>query len=169
MSKKLRPFFCFINKSSLKLNELWVWFLQAFIRAWRAACDWRGKSRLLIPRGTFLIGPTIFQGPCQGPAPKIVQIVGTLKAVSDLTDYEEDFWILFENINGLIVTGTGTVDGQGANVWKYNAGGSSIFPVVSNKINITWYILIIISSHCKHLKIWFEIYNVCVFFFSLTI
>ncbi|XP_011010564.1 PREDICTED: exopolygalacturonase-like [Populus euphratica] len=56
------------------------------------------------------------------PAPIKVQIAGTLKAVPDPSTYEEDFWILFENINGLLVTGTGTVDGQGNAVWKYDVG-----------------------------------------------
>nr|TKR75456.1 exopolygalacturonase-like [Populus alba] len=88
------------------------------------AIIYRGTARLLIPMGTFLIGATIFQGPCLGPVPIKVQIAGILKAVADPSMYEEDFWILFENINGLLVTGTGTVDGQGNAVWKYNDGGS---------------------------------------------
>ena len=126
----------------MKLITKWVWPLQSFIRAWRAACNYRGTARLLIPMGTFLIGATIFQGPCLGPVPIKVQIAGTLKAVPDPSMYEEDFWILFENINGLLVTGTGTVDGQGNAVWKYNDGGSR-FPSVSNKIILT----------CMHLLI----------------
>ncbi|KAG6735674.1 hypothetical protein POTOM_061678 [Populus tomentosa] len=108
---------------------------KSFIRAWRAACNYRGTARLLIPMGTFLIGATIFQGPCLGPVPIKVQIAGTLKAVADPSMYEEDFWILFENINGLLVTGTGTVDGQGNAVWKYNDGGSR-FPSPS-KVKIS--------------------------------
>jgi galacturan 1,4-alpha-galacturonidase len=45
--------------------------------------------------------------------------------------YEEDFWILFENINGFLVTGTGTVDGQGNAVWKYNVSdGGAKFIVI---------------------------------------
>ncbi|KAB5537367.1 hypothetical protein DKX38_014900 [Salix brachista] len=101
----------------------------SFIRAWKAACNYRGKARLLVPKGTFLTGATIFQGPCLGPAPIKVQIAGTLRAVPDPSMYEEDFWISFENINGLLVTGTGTVDGQGNAVWKYNVGdGGARFP-----------------------------------------
>ncbi|KAB5537354.1 hypothetical protein DKX38_014887 [Salix brachista] len=98
----------------------------SFIRAWRAACNYRGPARLLIPSGTFLIGATIFQGPCLGPVPIKVQIAGTLKAVPDPSMYEEDFWISFENINGLLVTGTGTVDGQGNAVWKYSSGDARL-------------------------------------------
>ena len=123
----------------VKLIRLWVWPSQSFIRAWKAACNYRGKARLLIPKGTFLIGATIFQGPCQGPAPIKVQIAGTLKAVPDPSMYEEDFWILFENIKGLLVTGTGTVDGQGNAVWKYSVSdGGAKFPSVSNKIILTY-------------------------------
>jgi galacturan 1,4-alpha-galacturonidase len=53
--------------------------------------------------------------------------------------YEEDFWILFENINGFLVTVTGTVDGQGNAVWKYSVSdGGAKFPSVSNKIILTY-------------------------------
>ncbi|EEF45581.1 Exopolygalacturonase clone GBGE184 precursor, putative [Ricinus communis] len=99
----------------------------AFIQAWKATCNWAGNARLVVPGGEFLASSMVFQGPCKNPAP-IVQIIGTIKAVSDLSNYAEDFWISFEKVNGLIVTGTGTVDGQGQNVWKYNDGGGSIFP-----------------------------------------
>nr|TKS06591.1 hypothetical protein D5086_0000122290 [Populus alba] len=97
----------------------------SFIRAWRAACNYRGTARLLIPMATFLIGATIFQGPCLGPVPIKVQIAGTLKAVADPSMYEERFsGSCLKTSNGLLVTGTGTVDGQGNAVWKYNDGGS---------------------------------------------
>ncbi|KAJ8766861.1 hypothetical protein K2173_009202 [Erythroxylum novogranatense] len=103
-----------------------------FIRAWRAACDCPGKSRMIIPRGNFLAGPIVFQGPCKGPSPITVQFVGTMKALPVPSSYAEDFWISFQHINGLVLTGGGTFDGQGALIWKYNTcegGGScSTFP-----------------------------------------
>lgn len=100
----------------------------SFIKAWKAACDYKGRARLLIPTGVYFASEMIFAGPCQNTAPTIVQILGTIKAVSDMSSYAEDFWILFQNVNGLIVTGSGTIDGQGTNVWKYNDGGGSVFP-----------------------------------------
>ncbi|KDP27841.1 hypothetical protein JCGZ_18921 [Jatropha curcas] len=107
-----------------------------FIKAWRAACDWRGKARLLIPAGEFLASEMVFAGPCKNTAPTIVQIVGTIKAVSDMSSYSEDSWMLFQNINGLIING-GIVDGQGPNVWKYHDGGGSVFPASIKFFRVT--------------------------------
>ena len=96
--------------------------LQAFIQAWRAACDFKGPSRLLIPGGSFLISQVVFGGPCGGTTPKVVQILGTLKGSTDISEYPEAYWIVFESIVGLVVTGSGKgiLDGQGDSVWKYN-------------------------------------------------
>ncbi|XP_034686341.1 exopolygalacturonase-like [Vitis riparia] len=93
---------------------------EAFMKAWVAACHWRGKARLLIPQGIFLIGQVTFQGPCNSPTPIIVQVAATLKAVTDISEFASPEWVTFEDINGLIVTGGGTFDGQGDVVWKYN-------------------------------------------------
>ncbi|OVA02615.1 Glycoside hydrolase [Macleaya cordata] len=92
---------------------------QAFMQAWVAACHSKGNARLLVPQGTFLVGPVIFQGPCSSPM-MVVQVQGTVKATTDISEYDEDHWFLFENINGLTVTGGGTFDGQGASSWEYN-------------------------------------------------
>ncbi|XP_019054791.1 PREDICTED: exopolygalacturonase-like [Nelumbo nucifera] len=93
---------------------------QAFMKAWIAACHWGGKARLVIPTGTFLVGQVFFTGPCNSPIPIIVQVKGTVKAVSDVSEYPSAEWISFESLNGLILTGGGTFDGQGAAVWQYN-------------------------------------------------
>ncbi|XP_042485420.1 exopolygalacturonase-like [Macadamia integrifolia] len=93
---------------------------EAFMKAWNAACHWRGKARLVIPMGTFLTSQTIFQGPCAGPPPITVQVAGTVKADTDVSDFETPEWFSFDHINGLILTGGGTFDGQGAAVWKFN-------------------------------------------------
>merc|ERR1712071_444982 len=90
-----------------------------FMRAWRAACDFKGNSRLLIPGGVFLLSQIVFAGPCSGPGPIIVQVVGTLKATTDPSEYVSPEWILFESVTGLVVTGSGTLNGQGEFDWKY--------------------------------------------------
>ncbi|KAF3950367.1 hypothetical protein ACB098_02G051800 [Castanea mollissima] len=109
---------------------------QAFIKAWRAACDFKGPSRLLIPAGSFLLSQVTFGGPCGGTTPKIVQILGTLKGSTDISEYPEAYWIVFESIVGLVVTGSGkgTLDGQGDSVWKYNdcSHSSNCQPLPSN-------------------------------------
>ncbi|XP_040999905.1 exopolygalacturonase-like [Juglans microcarpa x Juglans regia] len=107
---------------------------QSFVRAWRAACDFKGRSRLLIPGGTFLLSEIVFAGPCSGPDPKIVQVIGTVKATTDVSEYSSSEWVLFESINGLVITGRGTFDGQGDAVWKYNdcRGNSNCVQLPSN-------------------------------------
>ncbi|XP_051152758.1 exopolygalacturonase-like [Andrographis paniculata] len=91
---------------------------QAFIQAWNAACHSQGKATMLVPPGFFLLGETVFQGPCQNPVTILVQ--GTLQAVADMSLYSGEGWISLEDIDGLTLTGGGTFDGQGQAVWKYN-------------------------------------------------
>ncbi|KAK6122607.1 hypothetical protein DH2020_043664 [Rehmannia glutinosa] len=93
---------------------------QAFIKAWNAACNFNGQSTLLIPLGIYKLGETIFRGPCKSIIPITVQVQGTLQAVSDPSAYSGDGWISFDSVNGLILTGGGTIDGQGRVLWQYN-------------------------------------------------
>ncbi|KAK4803287.1 hypothetical protein SAY86_001490 [Trapa natans] len=92
----------------------------SFIKAWSDACHWKGKSRLLIPRGNFLLGEVVFQGKCAGRDAKVVEIQGILKALTDPSLFPQDYWILFELIDRIIIIGSGILDGQGASVWKYS-------------------------------------------------
>ncbi|GMN63391.1 hypothetical protein TIFTF001_032470 [Ficus carica] len=93
---------------------------QAFVQTWVAACHYRGRARVLIPPGIYKLGPVTFAGPCSGPGPMVVHVQGTLKADTDISLYDEPQWFLFEAINGLVVIGSGTFDGQGESAWKYN-------------------------------------------------
>lgn len=87
--------------------------------AFRAACDHPGKARLLVPRGQFAVSQAVFAGPCKGPGPMVVQITGIVKAVPDISMYPDPEWLTFERLNGLVIFGGGTIDGQGAQLWKY--------------------------------------------------
>ncbi|XP_051128438.1 exopolygalacturonase-like [Andrographis paniculata] len=93
---------------------------QAFVLAWRAACSFDRKAMVLIPPGVYILGETTFQGPCKNPTPVTVRLEGTLRAFSDLSAYPEKGWISFDEVSGLVLTGRGTIDGQGQNLWKYN-------------------------------------------------
>ncbi|KAM0998460.1 hypothetical protein ACFX13_008305 [Malus domestica] len=93
----------------------------AFIRTWVAACrgNYSGPTKVVIPKGTFLIGPVVFQGPCNSSTePIVVEVQGYVKASTDLSQYSSPEWFTFELVDGLIITGDGTFDGQGQNVWK---------------------------------------------------
>ncbi|KAL6639947.1 hypothetical protein ACP70R_022257 [Stipagrostis hirtigluma subsp. patula] len=85
--------------------------------AWKAACQTAGAVTLVVPPGSYHIGPVQFHGPCKASS-LTFQLQGTLKAASDLKRFGND-WIEFGWTNGLTVVG-GTIDGQGAASWPFN-------------------------------------------------
>ncbi|KAL6519803.1 hypothetical protein OROMI_032697 [Orobanche minor] len=94
---------------------------QAFMHAWEAACNYVGSvARMVVPPGVYKLGQVVFQGPCKSRTPVVILLQGTVQAVSDVSAYPDQGWIQFEEINGLVLTGGGTIDGQGQNVWQYN-------------------------------------------------
>ncbi|KAK6161079.1 hypothetical protein DH2020_004460 [Rehmannia glutinosa] len=95
---------------------------QAFSKAWQEACGFigNGRVRVVIPPGIYKLSELIFQGPCKSPTPITILLQGTLQAVSDISAYPNQAWISFDEINGLILTGGGTIDGQGQALWEYN-------------------------------------------------
>jgi galacturan 1,4-alpha-galacturonidase len=75
---------------------------------------------MVIPQATFLSGPIEFKGPCPGAHPIIVEVKGKVIAPTDLSQFPSGSWISFQYIDGLILTGGGTFDGQGATAWPSN-------------------------------------------------
>ncbi|KAI3971403.1 hypothetical protein MKX01_006743 [Papaver californicum] len=93
---------------------------EAFVQAWNAACHHPGgNARLVVPPGKYKLLPVVFQGPCTSEQ-IVVQVQGIVTGSDDVSDYSENQWILFENINGLVLSGGGTFDGSGKKTWKYN-------------------------------------------------
>ncbi|EEC83382.1 hypothetical protein OsI_28797 [Oryza sativa Indica Group] len=74
----------------------------ALMTAWKAACAATGAVTLVLPPGTYYIGP------------------GTLKAATDLKRFGND-WVEFGWVNHLIVSGQNgaAFDGQGAASWPF--------------------------------------------------
>ncbi|KAK7387929.1 hypothetical protein VNO78_22727 [Psophocarpus tetragonolobus] len=94
---------------------------QAFMNAWKKVChESSGPTRLLIPLGRFLVSSMYFNGPCSIPSPVTIQVQGTVLATTDLSDYGNGDWLIFQNHNGLKIIGGGTFDGQGKNSWQYS-------------------------------------------------
>ncbi|KAI5415717.1 exopolygalacturonase [Lathyrus oleraceus] len=92
---------------------------QAFMSAWQAVCHTQGQNRLYIPAGTFLVSSMFFSGPCLAPNPITIQVVGTVLATTDISEYENGEWLMFQHINGLKIIGGGVFDGQGQKAWQY--------------------------------------------------
>ncbi|KAF7850829.1 hypothetical protein BT93_L4989 [Corymbia citriodora subsp. variegata] len=90
---------------------------KALSDAWNGACHSEGNSVILIPSGTYLLGPLRLIGPCNGRI--AFQIKGSLKAF-DSPQLGIDHWITFRYIDGLLITGGGLLDGQGSASWQHN-------------------------------------------------
>ncbi|KAF5194311.1 Exopolygalacturonase [Thalictrum thalictroides] len=98
---------------------------KAFVAAWQAACKCTGSPKVWIPAGTYLTGPVQFYGPCKGVTTITVQVEGTVKASTNLAQFGGHDWISFSWVTGLILTGSGTFDGQGAVAWPNNKCAAS--------------------------------------------
>ncbi|KAK7277774.1 hypothetical protein RJT34_22791 [Clitoria ternatea] len=93
----------------------------AFRAAWGEACkNSTTQAKVLIPEGTFRAGQTMFAGPCNSPKPIIVEVMGTVKATTDVSEYPSPEWFTFYDIDGLLFTGKGVFDGQGPHFWPFN-------------------------------------------------
>ncbi|KAG9448568.1 hypothetical protein H6P81_008533 [Aristolochia fimbriata] len=101
---------------------------KALVDAWKAACDFDGTNRILIPEGTFLIGQVVLKGPCKSPM--VLQVKGMVKA-PDLDKFTSEGWFEFQYVDGLTVTGGGKFDGQGPRAWPRNkcSGGQKCQPL----------------------------------------
>lgn len=85
--------------------------------AWAAACGKEGAQTITIPKGDYLTGPLNFSGPCKGSV--TIQLDGNLLGSTDLSKYKTN-WIEIEHVDNLVITGKGTLDGQGKEVWDNN-------------------------------------------------
>ncbi|BFG42506.1 hypothetical protein CerSpe_287810 [Prunus speciosa] len=93
----------------------------AFMAAWKEACQSTGRVHITIPKGTYIIGPLKFSGPCLNVSSLTLQVKGYLKATTDLRKYGfGGGWLEFAWMEGLTLTGGGTFDGQGARAWPHN-------------------------------------------------
>jgi galacturan 1,4-alpha-galacturonidase len=78
----------------------------------------KGGATVLIPKGEFLVGEVIFSGPCRGKI--TVNVEGNLKAPKDSSDFPMTAWFTVTRVNGVLITGTGSFDGQGQTSWKFD-------------------------------------------------
>ncbi|KAL9260432.1 hypothetical protein AKJ16_DCAP05851 [Drosera capensis] len=91
----------------------------AFMRAWNEACKTPGPAKVVIPPGNFIVSQVLFAGPCKCPNP-VVEVQGTLTASTDLSLYPSPEWIMFERVDGVTLTGSGTFHAHGEVNWKSN-------------------------------------------------
>ncbi|XP_020113659.1 exopolygalacturonase-like [Ananas comosus] len=131
----------------------------AFLAAWKAACNFGGAASLLIPPGTFALGPVNLRGPCKNHKSPFVEIRGHLRAPPRFIRSPDRFWIKFNDLNELTVTGGGVLDGQGALSWlrkKCGHGRSSKLPPTTLKFkdvsNSSIHRLNLVNSKAFHMN-----------------
>ncbi|KAL3633605.1 hypothetical protein CASFOL_022367 [Castilleja foliolosa] len=91
----------------------------AISNAWKEACKSSSPSQVVIPKGTYLVGPIKIQGPCQAPI-TIQANQARFVAPADISKFKsQNGWFAFQSINGFTLLG-GIFDGQGDIAWKKN-------------------------------------------------
>ena len=86
---------------------------QALTEAFKEACACTTESKVLIPKGTYMLSAVNLLGPCKAPIE--IQVQATLIALTEKTT--EPCWISFNRIDKLTVSGGGVFDGQGTRSW----------------------------------------------------
>ncbi|KAK4437020.1 Exopolygalacturonase [Sesamum alatum] len=95
---------------------------KAFLDAWKGACAAEGGV-LAVPLGTFFVNGATFEGPCNGET--LFRTKGTLRASSD-PSLDQEYWILFDNVDRLTILGNGTFYGNGESAWPRNQCDKSL-------------------------------------------
>ncbi|KDP26041.1 hypothetical protein JCGZ_21074 [Jatropha curcas] len=92
---------------------------QAFEKAWKEACSSKGAI-LVVPENKYSVKQVRFSGPCKSDI--TFQIYGTIEAWEDRSAYEKDdrHWLVFDEVEDLVVEGGGIIDGNG-NIWWKNS------------------------------------------------
>nr|TKS11907.1 putative polygalacturonase [Populus alba] len=96
---------------------------KAFTKAWGALCGASGGTpTLVIPPGrAFSLKPVKFEGPCKSSSIHI-QVAGNIVAPSTVAAWGGCgilFWLCFSNVNGLVLDGSGHIDGRGSQWWNH--------------------------------------------------
>ncbi|XP_078435793.1 polygalacturonase-like [Wolffia australiana] len=103
---------------------------EAFVSAWKTACASSAPLTLLVPGGkTYRLKPIIFLGPCNSSIS--IAVEGTILASGKISDWDKAnrrSWIMFNKVNGLKLTGGGTIDGNGHVWWKVSCKVDSSRP-----------------------------------------
>ncbi|XP_019435459.1 PREDICTED: polygalacturonase-like, partial [Lupinus angustifolius] len=96
----------------------------ALTNAWKDACGSTTPSRVVVPKGSYMLKQIDLKGPCK--APINVQVDGKILAPKNPKLLNGvDQWVKFGYINFFTLSGEGTFDGQGEMAWKHNDCGKN--------------------------------------------
>lgn len=99
-----------------------------FLRAWADACRSPLPAAVYVPPGRYLVRSATFTGPCHSRAVTFA-VAGTVVAPAAYgARGSSGRWITFENMDGLVVAGGGTLDGRGRALWACRQRGQRDCP-----------------------------------------
>ncbi|CAN0857931.1 unnamed protein product [Linum grandiflorum] len=88
----------------------------AFSQAWEDACRSNRPAAVVVPRGTYMLKPIVFYGPCKSKM--MLRVEGKVVGPAHYWEFgKSGFWILFYKLDKLTIHG-GTFDAQAADFWK---------------------------------------------------
>lgn len=121
---------------------------QAFTDAWKMACSFPARTRVIIPAGfTYLVHPVDLSGPCKSRI--TLNISGTIVAPKDPAHWKSlnpRKWLYFHGINHLTIDGGGTINGMGRRWWARSCKIKPTNPCRHAPTALTFH-------KCKNLKI----------------
>lgn len=116
----------------------------SFLKAWSAACASTEPTTIVVPRKRYLLGPVVFEGPCENSA-----ITIRMDAILIAPNYQKmgtlDNWLMFTGVEGVSIIG-GYLNGQGSSLWACKESGKncpdgssvqSISYLISCPVNLT--------------------------------
>ncbi|XWS20409.1 hypothetical protein CRYUN_Cryun31cG0098600 [Craigia yunnanensis] len=127
---------------------------KAFENAWKIACSFPVRTRILIPAGyTYLVYPVELGGPCRSKI--TLMISGTIVAPKnpDVWDgLNPRKWLYFHEVNHLHVAGGGTINGMGQDWWARSCKRKKTNALTFHKCkNLKVHNLMVVNSQQMHI------------------
>lgn len=115
---------------------------QSLLKAWEATCKSSSSSATLHfpPNFMFLTHPLLFNGPCK-PQVVRVEMNSTITAPGEPKNWRCgsnscDSWIHFSHLDGLDISGSGTISGRGQNWWNMKTKHKPAALRITNSKNV---------------------------------
>ncbi|CAN1197239.1 unnamed protein product [Linum perenne] len=127
-----------------------------FSLTWEEACKSTRPAAVHVPRGTYLLKPIVFYGPCKSKM--MFHVEGKIVGPSHYWEFgKSGFWVLFYKLDKLTIHG-GTYDAKGSDFWKCRKSQSkqsiSIIQsknvVIKNIRSLNSQMFHIAIDHCHH-------------------
>ncbi|KAL1824624.1 hypothetical protein ACET3Z_011402 [Daucus carota] len=100
----------------------------SLLKAWEATCKSSASSATMYfpPNHVFLTHPLLLKGPCKAEFVR-VEINGTITAPSEPKNWKCgsdncDTWLHFSHMDGIEISGSGTISGRGQKWWDMKRG-----------------------------------------------